>query len=274
MNWRIHQYWREIMVNTEQIKSLANRLWRDNILSEFGYERAIRDWLECNPDGPTVVGLTDAQVERLAFKLHGDGQSMDARLEIISGYLSTQTFSNYNNEGLVHNLDGSVTDYKGNYERLTEDFNALEEEYSKLKALQSKTYTDSEAQDMHICLYEDHQPHLKDQLYQPNWDEVAEMWTELDIDVHWRGPNWTGDEGKYQHYHYSRPKSQEPAIGAGQFWVGTYIGKVKIELVGTVITNDMECDSVTYSVIGDDITSKYLTRPLEEFLAKFQRVYD
>jgi hypothetical protein len=102
-----------------------------------GYEsdlviRALKDQTFTQPEVKEVpVGLSDEQVILLGEVIRSKPHKSSTFT--IREWLKTQTFSHYNNEGKVYELDGSVSDYKADYESVAAGFGSLEDEYSHLK---------------------------------------------------------------------------------------------------------------------------------------------
>ncbi len=153
-------------------------------------------WFEQNPIEPVFVGLSDSQFKKVARHLANEWDSDD-----YIGYeaslrraLDEQTFlytakpAFYNNEGKVYELDGSVTDYKADYESVAGSFVSLEEEYSKLKA----------------------------QEFQPNWDDAPEWATKCRVRVHWADDDNHSATGALLREE-QRPKPS-PKVDVGQVW--------------------------------------------------------
>jgi hypothetical protein len=96
------------------------------------HDRAAEGFKKVVKEITITVGLTDEQVRSLSFHILSFNKEKSIE-NSIHEYLKTQTSIHYNNEGKVYELDGTVTDYKAGYERVLEDFFALETEYSKLR---------------------------------------------------------------------------------------------------------------------------------------------
>src|SRR5574343_174040 len=115
-------------VDKEKVRELASRL-------DFSYgklrEEIITEWLEQNQHKPVVVGLSDEQVDNLVAYMRKEGflSFLVPHNLYIKDWLKTQTFSHYNNEGKVYELDSSVTDYREAYDSVAGSFVSLEEEY-------------------------------------------------------------------------------------------------------------------------------------------------
>jgi hypothetical protein len=217
-------------MNKQQIEDLAERI---NAEPAKCYRvKLIEQALEQIP--PVVVGLSDKQVKDLAGNFFDDEYTSKQ----IKRWLKTQTFSHYNNEGKVYELDGSVTDYRELYEKAADSFVSLEEEYSKLKAQQ----------------------------WQPNWDDAPKSATFCQVKRVWLDALGIPVAFKVL-IDEQRPTPPAPIVEVGQVW--EYIGK-EVYITPTRFT---VVDVSEDGVICEQNTSFMIWKgPLSDFLAKFESV--
>jgi hypothetical protein len=226
-------------MNKDQVKALIEFVISSRKDEEMNIVEVcclINEFFERNPQEPTVVGLTPEQADSFMTFWH-DNESCNY-IKVYKEWAKTQTFSNYNNEGKVYELDGSVTDYKGLYERAADSFVELEEEYSKLKA----------------------------QLFEPNWDDapeeavIARIWVEY---VNKHNVSLVYREILAQ---YERPTPPAPKVEVGQVWEDK---KESDEIIIVALGKNRTYDTICYQFTESKVIE---IRCFEDFLAKFEQV--
>ncbi len=201
----------------------------------------IREWFEKNPQEPVAVGLSDEQVDGLIqhFKDEGILQNKLNHAWIIKDYLKTQTFA-------IPEVQ-PVSALSSAYQCLLEDNLALAKELEQLKAQQ----------------------------FTPDWNIIPSYVDEVEIVMNYCQGGMIDDDSNFL-ISYKRPTPPAPKVDVGQVWRYTGDGgddytvtNIQV-LEGKSKLSDKWTENltlVTYESGGD----KY-TRPLSDFLAKFDRV--
>jgi hypothetical protein len=198
------------------------------------------------------VGLSDEQARELLRFYDNSQNESSTRIETYHEWAKTKNFAHYNNEGKVYGLDGSVTDYKADYESVAGSFVSLKEECLKLKAQQ----------------------------WQPNWDDAPDA-VSATVFIDYRNEKNVSVRCKDVLAVNFKPTPPEPRVEVGQVWLcaknkNHYIIKRIKTLEGEVKVNSGEWVKnlvlVTYWLQEKEQEPKEYTRTLEDFLAKFELI--
>jgi hypothetical protein len=252
-----------------------------------GFKNLFENWFEQNPIKPTVVGLTDEQVEGF-MSFWSDSPSSDY-IGLYKEWAKTQTFA----QSRVF----TDSEIQQKYMELYDDYQSLLLDKTEIeKKLEVAGDNASVPESVYMTLWnekyeiEDELEQLKLQQFQPNWDDVPEnanfitvdndgmtAWHELEPYIEEAMDAW-GSDGENgiifntKRQVFKRPKPPATTVEVGQVWMHnsktgcdyfvTTIGKFKD-------SHDECVDSVTYH---SKVSDRYYTRTRDDFLAKFQRV--
>jgi hypothetical protein len=236
-------------LSDEQVNLLAESIGTN----QNWFVKKISEWLKTQTFAvkEVPVWLGDSQFKKVARHLANAFDSDDyigyeAELRrALDEYTAKPSF--YNNAGKVYNPDGSVTDYKADYESVAGNFVSLKEEYSKLKLRLESVTTLNEI---------NHQAVVNS--FSLNWEDAPATASYLSQILYWFDDNHmrVGDVDKLVFY---RPKPPAPKVEVGQVWKNQY-GECKVFGV-----NDKQ-------VVRQYKDDGFMITSLEDFLAKFERV--